>query len=135
MILFVDSDILLDTILIRQPHFTNSAAVIELADQTHFTLCTSIHSLLNIHYAAKKVFGEKQARQSVLVLTRKLKIMPEDVDMVIEAANSTFLDFEDAVQYYAAISAKADVIITRNIKDYKQATIPVLTAELFLRTL
>jgi predicted nucleic acid-binding protein len=135
MILFIDSDILLDTILIRQPHFADSVAIVELADNTHFTLCTSVHGLLNIHYAAKKVFGEKRARQSVLVLTRKLKIVQEDVNTIITAANSNFPDFEDAVQYFAAISAKADAIITRNIKDYKQASIPVLTAEQFLKKL
>jgi hypothetical protein len=49
--------------------------------------------------------------------------------------DSSFADFEDAVQYYAAISAKADAIITRNTKDYKHASIPVLTAEQFLKTL
>jgi predicted nucleic acid-binding protein len=135
MILFIDSDILLDTILIRQPHFSDSTAIVELTDRERFTLCTSVHGLLNIHYAAKKVFGEKMARQSVLVLTRKLKIVSEDINIVIEAANSDFPDFEDAVQCYAAVSANADVIITRNIKDYKKSIIQVLTPEQFLRTL
>ncbi len=51
------------------------------------------------------------------------------------ALKSGIDDFEDAVQYYAAKSAHVDFIITRNIKDYKESTIPVLTAEQFLRTL
>jgi predicted nucleic acid-binding protein len=135
MILFIDSDILLDTILIRQPYFSDSTAIVELTDRERFTLCTSVHGLLNIHYAAKKVFGEKMARQSVLVLTRKLKIVSEDINIVIEAANSDFPDFEDAVQYYAAVTANADVVITRNIKDYKKSIIQVLTPGQFLRTL
>jgi predicted nucleic acid-binding protein len=133
-ILFIDSDVLLDTILIRQPYFNHSVEVIALADDNRYTCCTSVHSLLNIHYSAKKIFGEKLARQSVLVLTEKLTIIQEDINTIRQAAHSNFSDFEDAVQYYAARSANADVIITRNIKDYKQATIPVLTAEQFLRT-
>ena len=135
MILFIDSDVLLDSILIRMPHFNSSIELIELGKGSNYFLCTSVHSLLNIHYAVKKVFGEKVARQSVSVLTKKLDIINEDINTVQQAVDSTFSDFEDAVQYYAAISAKADVIITRNIKDYKQSTIPVLTAEQFLRTL
>ena len=135
MILFVDSDVLLDTILIRQPYFIESAALMELADDINFTLCTSVHGLLNIHYAAKRVFGETLARQAISVLTKKLKIVPEDVHIVEQAVNSNFSDFEDAVQYYAAVSAKAEVIITRNAKDYKQASIPVLTAVQFLKIL
>lgn len=135
MILFIDSDVLLDTILIRPPHFNASAEVVKLVDNDHFTLCTSVHSLLNIHYAVKKVFGEKLARQGISVLTKKLKIIPEDINTVQQAVDSSFSDFENAVQYYAATTAKADVIITRNIKDYKQSSIPVLTAEQFLKTL
>jgi predicted nucleic acid-binding protein len=134
-VLFIDSDVLLDTILMRAPFFNNSVEIIELADNNSFYCCASVHSLLNIHYSAKKVFGEKLARQSILVLIEKLNIIEEGSDIVKQAALSNFSDFEDAVQYYTAVSAKADVIITRNIKDYKQSTIPVLTAEQFLRTL
>jgi predicted nucleic acid-binding protein len=135
MILFVDSDILIDVILIRQPHFNSSVEITELNKNDNYVLCTSVHSLLNIHYAVKKVFGEKLARQGISVLTKKLQIIPEDISTVRQAVDSSFADFEDAVQYYAAISAKADAIITRNTKDYKHASIPVLTAEQFLKTL
>ena len=135
MILFIDSDILIDVILIRQPHFNSSVEITELNRDDSYVLCTSVHSLLNIHYAVKKVFGEKIARQGISVLTKKLKIIPEDIDTVQQAVDSSFSDFEDAVQYYAAIAAKADAIITRNIKDYKHSSIPVLTAEQFLKKL
>ncbi|GGH23189.1 PIN domain-containing protein [Mucilaginibacter phyllosphaerae] len=134
-VLFIDSDILLDTILIRQPHFNYSAEVVKLADNNAYTLCASVHSLLNIHYATKRAFNEALARQAILVLTERLNIIKEDAALIKQAAGSDFSDFEDAVQYYAAKSAGADAIITRNIKDYKQATIPVFTAEQFLRTL
>jgi predicted nucleic acid-binding protein len=134
-ILFIDSDILLDIILVREQHFNASVEVLTLAGNDKYECCTSVHSLLNIHYLTKKLFGEKSARQSIKMLIEKFKIIPEDVNTVKQAIQSNFSDFEDAVQYYAAISAKADVIITRNIKDYKQSIIPVLTAEQFLRTL
>ena len=135
MILFIDSDVLLDSILIRMPHFNSSIELIELGKGNNYSLCTSVHSLLNIHYAVKKAFNEKIARQSVSVLTKKLYIIKEDINTVQQAVDSAFSDFEDAVQYYAAVGANADIIITRNIKDYKQSTIPVLTAEQFLNTL
>lgn len=135
MILFIDSDVLLDSILIRMPHFNSSIELIELGKGDNYSLCTSVHSLLNIHYAVKKALNEKIARQSVSVLTKKLDIIKEHISTVQQAVDSAFFDFEDAVQYYAAVGANADIIITRNIKDYKQSTIPVLTAEQFLRTL
>jgi len=133
--IFIDSDILLDIILERHPHYDWALGVLLLIDQKTYAASTSVHSLSNIHYLAKKHSGEKSARNSIKLLVQRLNIITEDVTIVDEALASDFSDFEDAVQYYAAASAKADVIITRNIKDYKQSTIPVLTAEQFLRTL
>ena len=133
--IFIDSDILLDVFLNRYPYYESSADVLLLSDDSSYTCSTSVHALLNVHYIARKVFGEKNARKAIKSLTEKLLITTEDINIVDKALESNFADFEDGVQYYAAISAEADVIITRNIKDYKQSTIPVLTAEQFLRTL
>lgn len=134
-VLFIDSDVLLDTILIREPHFNDSVAVLELADGKNFSCCTSVHSLLNIHYSVKKAFGEKSARQAIKILIEKLMIIKEDVNTLEVALRSTFSDFEDAVQYCVAQEVNADAIVTRNIKDYKQSSIRVLTPVQFLKTL
>ena len=134
-LLFIDSDVLLDVILIRDLHFNNSAEIMKLAGNEKYMFCTSVHCLLNIHYATKKRVGEKLARQAVKALTEKLTIVTEDFKIVEQAINSDFTDFEDAVQFYAAKSIAADIIITRNTKDYKQCTIPVSTPDEFLRTL
>ncbi len=61
--------------------------------------------------------------------------MPFESSAVELAIDSRFLDLEDAFQYFIAKKNDCDIILTRNIKDYKQATIPVLTADQFLRTL
>nr|WP_205943630.1 hypothetical protein [Pedobacter cryophilus] len=54
-------------------------------------------------------------------------------DKIIDLAlNSDFKDFEDDIQYYSAIENKLDIIITRNIKDFKLSKIPVLTAKDYL---
>ena len=135
--IFIDSGILLDIILERYPYYEWALGILLLVDQNQktYSACTSVHSLLNAHYLTKKYSGEKSARNSIRLLVNKLDIITEDRKIVENALASGFSDFEDAVQYHAAISVKADVIITRNIKDYKQSTIPVLTAEQFLRSL
>ena len=43
------------------------------------------------------------------------------------------MDLEDGIQYYVAMENYADVIITRNKKDFKLSTIPVMTAEEYLK--
>jgi predicted nucleic acid-binding protein len=133
--IFIDSDVLLDIILERRPFYDWALGVLVLVDQGKYLACTSVHSLLNVHYLAKKYSGEKSARSAIKLLANKLIVVTEDASIVDKAIACDFPDFEDGVQYYAAISAKADIIITRNIKNYKQSKIPVLTAEQFLRTL
>ena len=133
--LFLDSDILLDIFLNRVPFYEPAADVMLLSEGDDHVCCTSVHTLLNAHYILKKSFGEAKARTVIKIIKSRLKVVAEDISLIEKAIDSRFSDFEDAVQYFAAISAGADVIITRNVKDYKQSTIPVLTAEEFLKTL
>lgn len=134
-ILFIDSDVLLDVILNRAPHYSSSTKILALADRPDFLCGTTVHALLNVHYVTKKHIGLESANQAIKLLFKKLDIITENKAIVGQAISSEFLDFEDAVQHFAAVNAKADAIITRNIKDYKHAIIPVLTPEQFLRTI
>jgi hypothetical protein len=62
-------------------------------------------------------------------------ILKVDSDTVKSALASDFKDFEDSIQYFAAQEhKKVDGIITRNIKDYKDSSLPVMTPETFLVT-
>jgi predicted nucleic acid-binding protein len=57
-----------------------------------------------------------------------VKTLPMDEQMVQLALHSKFKDFEDALQYYAARkSAKIDAIVTRNLKDFKKASLPIFS--------
>ena len=95
---------------------------------------TSAIAFINVNYFLKKFtpITRIEALKRIRTVVSIIEVNQETIDF---ALNSNFTDFEDAVQYYAAISANTDAIITRNIKDYKQSTIPVLTAEQFLSTL
>ncbi|GAB3922805.1 PIN domain-containing protein [Mucilaginibacter myungsuensis] len=134
-VLFIDSDILLDIILNRAPFYSSSAKILALTDDPGFICCTTVHTLLNVHYVTKRQLDAKTANKAVELLVGKLRIISEGKELIEQALASSFSDFEDAVQHFAALSAKASYIITRNIKDYKNSTIPVLTAEQFLRTI
>lgn len=131
--IFLDSDILIDVILLRPPHHVASSQVLNLIEQSELVFCTTVHTLLNVHYIVKKHIGKDYANKSIRLLLEKIQIITEDEKLVKQALNSAFIDFEDAVQYYAAERINADAIITRNIKDYKLSKIPVYTAEQFLR--
>lgn len=132
--IFLDSDIILDGLL-KRPQFELAAInLLALAARSGVKAVTSSIVFMNVHYFLDK-FDRVNKMNLLKTLRSIVNIIEIGEDEIDLALNSNFSDFEDAVQYYAAMSAKADAIITRNVKDYKHASIPVLTAEQFLRTL
>ncbi|MFA5640895.1 MAG: PIN domain nuclease, partial [Bacteroidales bacterium] len=82
---------------------------------------------------------QKTANEAKAVL-RKLrliiKILPLDDKIIGLALNDdTFSDFEDGLQYFTAFENEQDIIITRNLKDFKNSKIPAMTARQFIETL
>jgi len=131
---FLDSDIILDAILRRVPFYLAAINLMELAHNNRIKIYTSAVAFVNVNYFLNKAKIEN--RIDVLIQLRSiLDIIEVNAIIIDQALSSTFTDFEDAVQFYAATSANADSIITRNIKDYTHSAIPVLTAEQFLQTL
>jgi len=132
--IFLDSDILLDVTLKRPDFLVPALNIINLIQKGQVKATTSSVVFVNVHYFLDKF--DKTNKFTLLKQIRSiLSIVNVNEAIIDDALNSGINDFEDAVQYYTAKSANADFIITRNIKDYKESTIPVLTAEQFLRTL
>ena len=51
-------------------------------------------------------------------------------DIIKKALKSAFKDFEDAIQYYSALSNKRiHIIVTRNTKDFKESVLAIMTPE------
>jgi predicted nucleic acid-binding protein len=132
--LFFDSDVMLDITLMREPFCLPAINLIELCYQNRFEAYTSSVAFVNTNYFLDK-FAAATRLQSLQRLRSAISIIEVNEKTIDLALNSDFTDFEDAIQFYAASHAGIDVIITRNTKDYKESTIPVLTAEQFLRTL
>ena len=133
--IFIDSDILLDALLKRPQFVLDAVNVLVLADNTaEFQLMTSAVAFVNVHYFLDK-YDRINKFQRLKGLRLKISIINVDEKIIDQALKSGNDDFEDMVQYFAAISADVDVILTRNKKDYKQSILPVLTAGEFLNTL
>jgi predicted nucleic acid-binding protein len=132
--IFFDSDVLLDAALRREPFYLSSINLLELCNGSNFKAVTSANAFLNTYYFLAKLTPLTKI-QSLKRLRNIVSIADVNEKMVDLAFGSNFIDFEDAVQFYAAKATNADFIITRNIKDYKQSDIPVFTAEQFLKTL
>ena len=129
---FVDTDIIYDLLAKREPFYQPSARLFTLADEGRIQIFISALSLANLHYLISKETSSFQARQ----ILRKFKLLvqtaPLNEKIIDLALNSGFIDFEDAVQYYSALQNEIEILITRNLKDYKKAQITVMTAQDFI---
>ena len=129
---FVDTDIIYDLLAKRDPFYLAAARLFTLADEGKIQVFISALSLPNVHYLLSKKKSEEEAKQ----ILRKFKILvnvtPLDEKIIDLALNSEFSDFEDAIQYFSALQSEVEVLLTRNLKDYKKAQISVLTAQDFI---
>ena len=131
--LFVDSDVVIDFFTDREPHANPASELFELNEQKKVTIFLSAVSINNIYYIVRRFLGHKKTIEVVETLTEMTEIVGTTKKEIIEALKNNFSDYEDSVQYSSALTINGlDAIITRNIKDYKNSSIAVMTPLNFL---
>lgn len=127
-VLFVDTDVILDLLMERQPHFGDAARLFMRIQAGEIHACTSALVFANIHYILGKATTRAKALDALRRLRLLLDVLPVGKRTVDEALVSGFADFEDALQHSAAVEGRVSAIVTRNRADYRHSTIPVLSA-------
>lgn len=127
---FIDTNIIIDFIADRKPFSKAAAKLFDYSEKGKVKLFISSLSYSNIYYVVKKSTTHKE----MIMVLRELEAMTETLDItksiIKSSLSSDFKDFEDAIQYYTAISTKkTSAIVTRDTKDYKQSNLAVLTPE------
>lgn len=130
--IFLDTNIIIDVIGNRQPFSLPAANVLNLACTGEAELYATALTFANALYVLRKHLGTTDATQRLKQLSEIVRIAPATQLEVERAFHSENPDFEDALQYFAAVAIEADAIITRNPKHFKYATIPVMNAEQYL---
>ena len=134
--LFVDTNIVIDILARREPYFKEAATLFSMADQKQVQLAISALTIANTSYALLRQMDANQAKSILRKLRLIVSILPLN-DKIVDLAlnNEAMPDFEDALQYFTALENGQDVIITRNLRDFKGSRLPVLTAGQFLQTI
>jgi predicted nucleic acid-binding protein len=127
--LLVDTNVALDVLLERQPHFSASAAVWSAIETATAEGYLAAHAITTIHYLAQKQLGTRRARRVITALLQVFRVAPIDEAVLRDALDREGGDFEDAVSAAAARFSKCDAIVTRDPKGFRAAELPVLTPE------
>ena len=132
---FIDTDIALDLLAERAPHYASAAELFTGADSGNLSIYVSSLSFSNLNYLLSRQYSQKEARRILQTFKILVKVLAADDKIIDLSLNAEFKDFEDAIQYFTAIENNIFTLLTRNLKDYKHAAITVMTAEDFLSTL
>ncbi|HEX4372618.1 MAG TPA: PIN domain-containing protein [Puia sp.] len=130
---FVDTDIILDLLSHREPFYIYSANLFSAADRNEIKLFVSSLSFSNLNYILSKQFSAEQARRMLFKFKTLVTVLAVTDKIVELALSSDLKDLEDALQYFSATENGIKVLLTRNLKDYKNAEISIFTAEQFLK--
>jgi predicted nucleic acid-binding protein len=134
--IFIDTNIVLDLLSRREPFFEEAAELFSLADRKIVSLTISSLSIAHTSYTLLRQMNSKDTKTVLRKLRIIIDILPLDDKIIGLALNDeSFSDFEDGLQYYTAIEANQEIIITRNLKDFKNSKLPILTAKQFLKSI
>ena len=133
MRVFLDTNILLDVLLNRQPFVADCAGVILRCEALGAPMFIAWHGLATAYYLLKRGRTEKEALAEVDKILAWARIAEATDAHARQARTLGFSDFEDALQAVAATACKADWIVTRNTEDFALSTVPALTPAEFLR--
>lgn len=130
MEILIDSNVVLDRILKREPFHTAADRLFEIfAENLHGVEgYISASSVTDIQYIAyRNLKDHSEVRQLLSEALKVIKILPVNGENIQNTFNLDWKDFEDAVQYSVALSNKMDAIVTRNMKGFSQAQIKICT--------
>lgn len=133
MRILIDTNILLDAIIGREPFFPAADAILKCCAEKKIAGVMAAHSIPNMFFILRHAYSEEDRRSILLNLCDILSVESINRKRIVSALRQKdFKDFEDCLQSECAISAKVDCIVTRNKEDFAKSPVPCLTAAEFL---
>ena len=131
----IDTDVILDFFFDRKPFSDDAAGVLSLCEAREIKGFITTLILSNVYYLLRQNSTHEKVVEKLRQLISITEVLTTDKDAILKALNSNFRDFEDALQNYSAeLYGKVDIIITRNIKDYKNSALGIMTPGNYLKT-
>jgi len=125
----LDTNIIIDIALERQPYFTNSETVLAFVEQGQIEGYISASTISDLYYLIRKQKGRDLTIEFLQEILTFCQIATVNQAAIIMAFTTNFQDFEDSIQYSTAVVNKLDAIITRNPQDFPIVTPGIITPE------
>ncbi len=132
----IDTDVILDFFFDRQPFAEYSTQVIGLCETYKIKGFATPVIYSNVYYILRQTARHDKVIDNLKQLLMITDVLLMDKEVLSNALNSGFKDFEDSLQNFAAMKkGEIDVILTRNLKDFSKSEIGVLTPESYIKSI
>lgn len=132
--ILIDTNIVLDYLLTRDPFYEAAKKVILTCTEGNTKGCIAAHSVSNMFFILRKDFNAEERREVLTDLCMIFDVEGIDREKLLAGLrNEEFLDFEDCLQMECAKSYGAEYIVTRNIADYKMSEVKAILPEDYLK--
>lgn len=129
MRVLIDTNVVLDFLLEREPFVESAAKLFQQIDNGQIEGFITATTITNIYYILRKAAGSTIAIDAVSQILTDLNICMVDRQILKQAVDLNFQDFEDAVQYSCAVASQVDAIVTRDTSGFVAAEIPVISPD------
>ena len=125
---FMDTNVVIDFLTNRQPFLLDAAILFDMAVKVQIKIYISALSYGNIYYVLKRSFVNSMAISLLNELAEMTEIVDVTKAIIRQSLKTDFKDYEDAIQYYCALSIEdINFIVTRDTKDFKKSALAILT--------
>ena len=132
--ILIDTDVILDFFFDRKPFSENSAIILSLCEKKVIEGFITPVIISNSYYLLRRTASHEKVINKIKQLLTIIQVLQMDRMVIEKALNSNFKDFEDALQNFSAVNnGEIEVIVTRNVKDFKKSEIAILTPESFVK--
>jgi len=132
--ILIDTDVILDFFFDRKPFSDDATKIMMLCEKKVISGFVTPVIISNVYYLLRKTAKHEKVIENLKMLINMIDIATINKETILEALNSDFKDFEDAIQNFSAqYDKEIKVIVTRNIKDFKESSLSVMTPETYLR--
>ena len=132
MIVFLDTNVVMDVLLEREPFAPDAQKLWFLAERGKIEGMVSALSFPTVYYVVRKTRGPDFATTMLRNLRDTFRIAPCDDQILQQAIDARFSDFEDAMQYFSALRVNAVCMVSRNPRHYPKSSLPIFTPQEFL---
>jgi predicted nucleic acid-binding protein len=126
--IFLDTNVLIDFFADRKPFSIDAARLFDYSLKKKITIYISAVSYNNIYYIIRQSLTHAETIKMLTEISEWTNVIDLTKEIINKSLTSEFKDFEDAIQYHCAKSInKIDLIVTRDTKDYKGSSLPILS--------